>query len=339
MTAGDRAREGRPAVGPAGGAARPHGWRERYPGFRLRLTRWGAVYLLVLLVLGAAAVNTGTNSLMMVLGVALGSYVLAGTWSRQVLGGAVVEVDRPRELYAGRPAAFTVTLANTSRLPAYGLVLRDRRGRALLVEPYLPGRGSVRHGVEIVLPRRGWNEIGPWRLEVLLPLGFFLKSKAVDVGGALLVFPRLARGRTTAAAEGNGGAAAARIRDRGREGEVTQLRSFRPGDEHRQVHWKQTARQQRMIVTDRQRHREGTVWLALETRLGAPHDAALLERFESAVSAVAEETVRRLGAGEAVGLALGGRRFGPVTSAARARSLLRPLAEVVPERSVPEAGR
>jgi uncharacterized protein (DUF58 family) len=296
------------------------------------------VYLLLLVVLGAAAVNTGNNSLMMVLGLALGSYVVAGTWSRQVLGGVVVRVDRPREAFAGRPAAFAVTLTNTSRLPAYGLVLRDRRGRPLLLEPFLRSGGWVRHGVELTLPRRGWNEVGPWRLEVLLPLGFFLKSKAVDAGGALLVYPRLVRGRTSPVGDAAGGVAAARARDRGREGEVTQLRGFRPGDEHRQVHWKQTARQQRMIVTDRQHQREGAVWLELDTRLGGPHDAAALDRFETSVSVVAEEAVRRLSDGETVGLTVGERRFGPITSAARARALLRPLAEVVPERRRREAG-
>ena len=38
---------------------------------------------------------------------------------------------------------------------------------------------------------------------------------------------------------------------RGREGEITQLREYRDGDELRQVHWKQTARQQRLIAVDR----------------------------------------------------------------------------------------
>ncbi len=294
---------------PAAGLRAPSGWRERYPGFGLRITRWGVVFLVLVVVVGLAAVNTGNNSLMMVLGLALGSYAVSGAWSRQVLGGVVVQVERPREAYAGRPAPFAITLHNTSRLPAYGLVVRDHRGRPLLVEPLLAGGRSVRHGVEMVLPRRGWTEIGPWRLEVLLPLGFFLKSKRVEVGGALLVYPRLVRGATAHGGDDAGRAVALKARDRGREGEVTQLRGFRPGDEHRQVHWKQTARQQRMIVTDRQHYRQGPIWLKLQTRLDGPHDAAALERFEAAVSAMAEEVVRRLGEGETVGVALGERRL------------------------------
>ena len=39
--------------------------------------------------------------------------------------------------------------------------------------------------------RRGWTEVGPWRVEVLLPLGFFLKSKELLRGRRTLVLPRL----------------------------------------------------------------------------------------------------------------------------------------------------
>jgi len=51
-----------------------------FPGFQLRLTRWGAIFLLAVLVLGFAAVNTGNNALMGLLGLALASYVVSGLW-------------------------------------------------------------------------------------------------------------------------------------------------------------------------------------------------------------------------------------------------------------------
>ena len=111
-----------------------------FPGFRLRLTRWGVVYLVAAVVLGLAAVNTGNNALMALLGLGLGSYVISGTWSRQVLATVEATVDLPTEIYAGRPAVVDVELRNTSGIfPAYGLVVRDLDGRHLSL------REIVRH--------------------------------------------------------------------------------------------------------------------------------------------------------------------------------------------------
>jgi len=240
-------------------------------------------------------------------------------------------LDRPRELFAGRPAVLDVTLTNHSRLPAYGLVLRDGHRRAVLVEGLLPGRSERRRSIEVNLPRRGWTALGPWRLEVLLPLGFFLKSKRAAAEERVLVYPRLlpaAQAHRTAAP---GGADAAQERDHGREGDVTQLRGYQPGDERRQIHWKQTARQQRLIVTERQRRREGAVYLVLDPRLAHLDDAAALERFERAVSAVATVAVERIGRREPVGLVLGRLVVAPVAAPEHGAALLVPLAEVRPQ--------
>jgi len=327
MSAGPDAVE---PTGPRRGSA-PRGWRARFPGFGLRLTRWGGIFLAVILVVGLAAVNTGNNALVMVLGLALGSYVVSGAWSRQVLGSVTVRVDRPRELYAGRPTALGLTLTNHSRLPAYGLVVRDGRGRAVLVEGLLPARCERRRSVEVTLPRRGWTTLGPWRLEVLLPLGFFLKSKRVAAGERVLVYPRLLPSARARRAAASGGHETSWQRDHGREGDVTQLRGFQPGDERRQIHWKQSARQQRLIVTERQRHREGAVYLVLDLRLERLDDAAALERFEAAVSAVATVAVERVRRREPVGLILGRAVVAPIAAPERAAALMVPLAEVRPE--------
>ena len=296
-----------------------------FPGFRLRLTRWGGVFLLAALVLGAAAVNTGNNALMAVLGLALGAYVVSGTWSRQVLAGVEVRVEAPRDLFAGRPVMVEVELGNRSRwFPAYGLVLRDAEGRAVLVERLLPARSRRRYSVRRSFPRRGRVPLGPWRLEVLLPLGFFLKSKSLLAGDEVLVYPRLLERSRIPPTGGGGERVPHRLEGRGREGEISRLREYQDGDERRQVHWKQSARQQRPIVVERQRAAETPVVLVLDPRVSDPADPAVLERFEELVSEVATRVVERLGrgrGGRSGGWVEGGRpllRLGPGPAAPRA---------------------
>lgn len=302
---------------------------DHFPGFRLRMTRWGIAYLAACVVLGLAAVNTGNNALMAMLALALASYVVSGMWSRQVLGSLEARIRPPKDLFADRPAMVEIELSNTSRIfPAYGLTVRDNEGRLLLGEPLLERRGCNRHSVEVVFPKRGWHDLGPWRLEVVMPLGFFVKSKILACDRQVLVYPRLLPKSGMAVRRGGGRRAPDALESRGREGDVTQLRTYREGDELRAMHWKQTARQQTLVVVERQRTGETPVFFVIDPRLADPDDTAQLAHFERLVSEAATGAVQRLREGVSVGLVVGDVVVRPVRSPYRAPALLRPLAEV-----------
>jgi len=303
---------------------------DAFPGFKLRLTRWGAAYIAGCVILGFAAVNTGNNALMSMLAMALGSYIVSGTWSRQVLASVEVAVSLPTEIFAGRSTFAEIRLSNRSRFfPAYGLVLRGADGAVLLTEKLVGTSESCRRSVELVFDRRGWAPVGPWRLEVLLPLGFFLKSKELLPEKRVLVLPRLLSVEPAITLEGGGGARSMELlADRGREGEVSQLRDYREGDDHRQLHWKQTARQQRPIVVDRQHAAEGPIYLVLDPRVPDPDDPQTQARFEHSVSEIATAVVGRLRREAPVGLVVGPTVIAPVRNARQSGRLLRPLAEV-----------
>jgi len=302
-----------------------------FPGFRLRLTRWGLVFLVACVILGMAAVNTGNNALMAVLGLALGSYIVSGIWSRQILGNIEAAIELPPEVYAGRVAVVGVEIENTSRfLPAYGLVVRDSDGRAAIREPFLAAKGRRCHSVELVFPDRGRHELGAWRLDVLLPLGFFLKSKELVFDREVLVFPRLLPTSSASVRRGGGRRSPDALESRGREGEVTQLRDFREGDELRSLHWKQTARQQRLVVVERQRTTERPVYFVIDPRLDDPADPRQRDRFERLVSEVATGVVLRLREGVPVGVVVGSIVVPPARSVRQTPMLMQPLAEVMP---------
>ncbi len=304
---------------------------DSFPGFRLRLTRWGLAYLVASIILGLAAVNTGNNALMAVLGLALGSYVVSGVWSRQVLAKIEATIELPPEIYAGRPAVTGVEVENTSRfLPAYGLVVRDGDGRAVIHEPFMETLACRRHSVELVFPDRGRHQIGAWRLNVLLPLGFFIKSKVLISDREVLVYPRLLPMSSVSVRRGGGRRSPDALESRGREGEVTRLRDFREGDELRSLHWKQTARQRRLVVVERQRTTEQPVFFVVDPRLEDPADPRQRDRFEQLVSEVATGVVLRLREGVPVGIVIGSLVVPPVLSLRQAPMLLRPLAEVMP---------
>lgn len=306
-------------------------WLGEFPRFGLRLTRWGGIYLLGMLVLGMAAVNTGNNALVILFGLAAGSFIVSGTWSRQVLGRTGGSVRLPRRLFAGRPEPLEVSLRNGSRLfPAYGLGILDGEGRRVLVEPFLAQGATVRRTAWLKLPRRGWQEVGPWRLEVILPLGFFVKTKELAPPRRILVYPALLPGSPARMEPVSGGAGEDRAGRKGREGEVRELRDYREGDEPRQIHWKQTARQGRLIAVDRESLAPDPLFVVVDPRIPAHAGGVWKERLERIISEAATVVVERLEAGMPVGVAAGGRVVGPLVGKESLDALMRPLAELEP---------
>lgn len=306
-------------------------WQSMFPGFRLRLTWWGGVFLVLTLVLAFAAVNSGNNGLMAVLGAALGSYVVSGAWSREVLGQVSARVCPPVETFAGRPALFEIELVNTSRiLPAYGLVIRAADGTIVLAQGCVGSGESIKRTVSWCFDRRGRRQFGSWRLEVVLPLGFFVKSKEVLESQSILVYPAPVPGPVGGREGDEADRGVERFVGSGREGDVFQLRDFRDGDDTRQIHWKQTARQQRMISVERRRSVDKPLIVRLDPVIGDPTDPVALSFFEKKISAVTAAILRRLERGEPVVLAIGDTVFPTEHRRAGARRLLEPLALVRP---------
>jgi uncharacterized protein (DUF58 family) len=302
-----------------------------FPGFALRPTRAFWWFLLVVPVIGVAALNTGNNALYVLLSISLGAFVASGYLSRHTLRHLSATVRPPAEAFCGAPVRLEVTVANGSRwLPAFGVACRLVGLPGVAPVPTVPPGGRVTVPLVTAFRRRGRHRLPAPRLEVRLPLPFFVKATRLDQAGEALVFPR----RVVA-----GAARWARLSRREeitlggpvrRRGEVEQLREFRAGDDQRDIHWKQTARQQRPIVMERRERAAASRFLVLDRELPRRDDARLLERFEDLVSEVASAALAQLRRGQPVGLVLGGSVTRPGTGAGHARLLLERLALVEP---------
>lgn len=302
----------------------------RFPGFTLRPTRAFWLFLAVTPVLGLAALNTGNNALYLLLSLSLGVFVATGALSRHTLSRLTVELRQAPEIFAGSPVFLDATVHNRSGwLPACGVVCRlVGVGNSPVVVPTVPPRTSRACALPARFPRRGRRPLPAVQLEVRLPIPFFVKSVRVPSGGEALIYPRRFPAGVTRLA-------AAHWRERKttsgrglRGAEVEQLREFHAGDDLRDIHWKQTARQQRLIVMERRERSVPSSFLVLDRQLPRRGDETLAERFEDLVSEVASVALARLRRGEAVGLVVGSRVTPPETGSSHARVLLEQLALV-----------
>jgi len=90
--------------------------------FHYEVTKVGVVYVLVTLVIGIAALNTGNNLLYIVVAAMLAAILVSGVASALVLRGLELEVRLPEHVFAGRPVVGRIMLRNPRRfLPSFSI--------------------------------------------------------------------------------------------------------------------------------------------------------------------------------------------------------------------------
>ncbi len=86
------------------------------------LTREGVVYLVLVVIIGIAGLNTGNNLLFIVVSAMLGAILVSGVASAGVLRRLELELGLPQHVFAGRALMARLTLRNARRhLPSFSI--------------------------------------------------------------------------------------------------------------------------------------------------------------------------------------------------------------------------
>lgn len=251
----------------------------------VRLTRTGTSYLLLTLVIGFAALNTGNNALYIGLTFMLGCLLLSGMASKNGLKYLTAEVAGISDAWAGRPADGRLVVRNRSRLwHVRDVVITSDELAEPAFLPHVPRRETVEVTVRFLFHRRGRVEVRKLDLYTRYPFGFFLKKRRVTVSSDVIVFPRLLgtgsereRFRTSIGDQTSAN----------RPGHGSELHSFREyvrGDSLRQVYWKKSASHGRWIVRQTALDAGRVVHVAVDPYKPA---GASDEQFEEMISAAA----------------------------------------------------
>lgn len=301
------------------------------PPRKLRPTRVGWFFVLAVLAVGAAAVNTGNNLLYFILGMTLGAIVISGILSERNLRGLHVERSVPLAVTAGTPATLSyVVSARRQWLPILALELEDlpraatsetqAKRRAVFVRVD-PGQTRRRSYVR-VFPKRGVHRLEEAEAATAFPFGLFRKSRRLEVPSEVRVRPRIAE-EDVAGILGGGDDGESRRLLRGDGLELFGLRDHASGDEARRIHWKATARAGRPMVKDPARDEPPAVLVRLALT-GYPSEAA----FERAVEKTASVASALLAGGFAVGLAAGELAMPPSAAPSQLDAILDALVDV-----------
>jgi uncharacterized protein (DUF58 family) len=256
------------------------------------------VFLVIIVVVGFAAWNTGNNLLFLVFSLLMSTLFVGWIAARASLRDLNVSARFPDHIFAAEPAPVIVTLRNTKRvLPSFSILVEARGPsdaetsgrrkrylkRALAYFSYVPHNAAAEQRVEQLFPVRGHVLIDGFELSTRFPFGFFrrrrrLRARNVDI----IVYPKpevisdelhllpMYAGRIPSLRRGAGH-------------DLFSMRDYQPQDDLRHIDWKATARSRRLTVREFTSEDERRITIVLDTRL--PHAASsdVAERFERGV--------------------------------------------------------
>jgi len=219
-----------------------------------RLTTTGWFLIAVALGIGMAAYNTASNILFMTLALLLSSLVLSGVLSVANFRKLRWSVEPPERMRAGEVAVVSVAVANGKKLfPSLALwfTLRAEPDGS---EERIHLRDGLSAGERTELEwtlrplRRGPMQLGLVAVESRFPFGFLRKGIEGRQRRDTLVWPSVASYRFQPRAGGRLHPSGAVRRRVGQGADLLNIRPYQRGDPPRLVHWKASARLQKLMV-------------------------------------------------------------------------------------------
>ena len=299
-------------------------WALVYPrrGQRILPTLPGVVLIVLSFGIGMAAYNSSNNILFITLSLLLACLILSGVLSWLNFRGVEWRLQVSPPLRAGQGTTIGLDLRNGKRfLPTYGLWFEFRARQAAAVKGLraestlsapsaevrealakadagecrervpLPGRldprGESRIEWTFKPERRGRLGVELAAVGSLFPFGFLRKDIGTDVAAEVVVWPAPTEYRRHAAVASRRMAGGRRVARAGTGGDLMAVRRYVPGDSHRLIHWKATARTGKLLV--RQNAAESvemfSMWLRTDADVWTrPEQFELLIRLAATLS-------------------------------------------------------
>jgi uncharacterized protein (DUF58 family) len=284
----------------------------------IKINKAGWIYIILTLLIGFSAVNTG-NNLIYIMASALLSYMLvSGIFGRQNLHGLAIELEIPEEIYAGTEIPIGIRLINQRRLmPAFliRVLIEDRQ----VLFAYTGAKSEDKSYCTFDFKVRGEHVIGSIYVCSVFPFNFFTRFRKIHQAFRLIVFPKPKKCGDLPAqdrqARIKGDASTLAI---GFDSDIISIRDYSSGDPLKYISWKSTAKtgvlktkelsaielQQVLIDFDRMDKRD----------------------LEHSLSCVTFLVLKFIRSNIPVGLVIQGEHFKPAVSKSHKINLLRKLA-------------
>ena len=302
-------------------------------GMRNLPTAPGLLLLALAAAIAIAAYNTASNILFITLSLLLSCLLLHGLLDflnfRNVSWRLIVKPP----LRAGEESMAVVEVRNRKRvLPTHAIWFQTSALRSELEGVLeLPGRldpgGEARAVWSFKPAKRGIERIALDGAVSRFPFGFARKTIATGLRREVRVWPARVDYELTGTAAASRQPASVEVPRAGDGSDLHNLRRYRPGDSHRHIHWKASARLRQLLVRQNAAESTATFHLRFDANTGAWKRPGQFERGCSLVATLAEDLYRD---GRLAGLAINHEADIPVRGLVELEAFLDALATIEP---------
>jgi len=193
--------------------------------------------------------------------------ILSFIWAWVNLNGVhLSRVTRVRRTQVGRPLEERFTIRNTSIVPKLWLEVRDYSDLPYHYSSHvvngLGSRQSYSWRVTTICQHRGRYQLGPIRLRTSDPFGLFPMEREITATSNIVVFPMTFDIHQFALPVGIlPGGDALRRRTHYITTNASSVRDYEPGDSFNRIHWRSTARRDRMMVKEFELDPLADIWI------------------------------------------------------------------------------
>jgi uncharacterized protein (DUF58 family) len=239
---------------------------------------------------------------------------ILGKWN---LSRIRVSCTPPDEVYDGLPTMFSINLENhRSWMPVF--LLEVSLDEQVVLFPLVDPGQSRSKSLEIILKGRGLQHMANATIRSRFPINFFIRRITIPIDREVTVFPRPLPCGVLQGPDPGGKRGVHQSWQKGQDGDVSRISDYVGGEPLKLIHWKLTARHDRLKVKELSASTETPVTIDLE--------AIPASDVEQRLSYGVYLVTHLLRTGRPVGLKVGSMEISPESSRQHKLLLLKVLA-------------
>lgn len=248
--------------------------------------RRNGIYLLLILCL-LAGLFTGRTFFFNIAYLFTGLMAIAYLWAwLAVRWIGISRKTRTRRAQVGRTVSESFTVRNLSWLPKLWLEVRDQSNlpnhKASHIVAWMRGRASYRWSVETLCVARGQYRLGPISIISGDPFGFYISPRLIAATSTLIVYPlTVPIDKFELPAGLLSGGEAQRQRSHTVTTNAAGVRDYAYGDSFNRIHWRSSARKDRLIVKEFEIDPLVDIWIIPDFSADALVEVPGLKRTET----------------------------------------------------------
>ncbi|MFA6053861.1 MAG: DUF58 domain-containing protein [Thermodesulfovibrionales bacterium] len=255
----------------------------------MRSTGEGKRFFLAAFMIALAAFNTGNNLIYLILSMMLAIFFLSIIVLKINMRKLMLNVYQDNPVYADTPASIAMTMANKKRIASRSVkVMSSGMATEGIYFPLIPARSEVTGSFPVIFRKRGIYRYGDFLIESGYPFIFFTKRVFTSVKGEIIVYPEIKDIDSLSLPFPGEGHEQSPSRI-GEGEEFTMFREFRYGDDSRRIHWKASAKTNKLLLMEYSSDEFKKMTIILDNLMFRDENS-----FEKAVSFAASLTDRFL---------------------------------------------